>query len=729
VSSGEPPRVAITAIGRASVATLVFRASGQLRVAAIVKATFSMVQDRAMERAQPEPIFTADQHRDGDPTKSVIAASDLVPYRPRADVVLQGHARAPLGQPTPRLGVRMMLARGPQVVLDKRLGVQGGRDASGQINGPMPFESIPLIYELAASAAENPIGLPERGRNWPSVVDAWYRARAVGFGPIADTWPARRGLLHDAAILKATVADYAADFPWAFFNAAPEDQRLDRIVGDEWVGFEGMNASIPRVQSCLPGVRGAARVYGPRAEQAQGQPISLVADTMAIDADQMLVSVVWRGSFGVASEAELAALHVFAGVETAAEPLAFPATYVPPRPARGSAPPPAPAPSAPVSVRPQARPSAPPPQAPAQRDRKPGARTLAVVDGDLPPSRPATPFDGRVTRPQEAPVSRPPQSVQAPAAPPPRPPTHPGTQMLSAEVANAIAAHAATPFEARRPPTNPGLASTLPIEDATLPPQPGISLKAATPFEARAAGAAPPNPPPPAAPAPAPSRPVTRPDLSSTLPIEDGTLPPQPGISLETATPFEARPQSIPKPAAPAPPPQRSPTRPGTQTLSLDAMMELAAKAKGAAMPFVPTAPEPPREPPARPLPVATPFDHPDGASAIHAPVPPTPGAETVDMEPIHVAPVSLAAPVQQARRPSIGESIAQGLAPREPAPTLRTARERSATDPAPIASAPSLAPLDLLDLPTEEPKTLGAHFLAAMARAQRRGGAETLAR
>src|SRR5262249_41157028 len=141
------PRVRISAVGRAAAAALPFRAGDQLRVATIVKATFIMAQDGPMLRVAADPIVTHDRHHGDDPARSLCAASDLVPYRPRTDVLLAGHARAQVDAPAAQVGLRVMLARGRELLLDKRLAAQGPPGPGGE---PMPFTSIPLVYENAA---------------------------------------------------------------------------------------------------------------------------------------------------------------------------------------------------------------------------------------------------------------------------------------------------------------------------------------------------------------------------------------------------------------------------------------------------------------------------------------------------------------------------------------------------------------------------------------------------
>ncbi len=371
-------------MGRAAVATLAFRVGGELRVAAVVKATFLLAPDGPMSIADPEPIVRADVYRDDSPLSSLVAAADLVPYRSRANVFLTGHARAPLERPTPAMAVRLMMARGRDLVLDKRLAVRGGLDPSGRTREPAPFSAIRFGWEVAAATADNPVGIREGAGVWPHVVDPRRRDRAAGFGPISARWPSRRRFFPAAdGVLAARIPELPGDFAWAYFDAAPEDQRVDFLRGDEWVGFEGMSSQLPRVQSCLPGVRARASVYGAAPELRAGRPLPLAADTLSIDADHLLCSVVWRGSFPVAREQDLAALHVFAGVETAGAPLSFPATYAV-QPTRTPAAPPPPDMNATVSVGQLISPFAALPFAPA-------AEPPRSESAPRPPARPAPP--------------------------------------------------------------------------------------------------------------------------------------------------------------------------------------------------------------------------------------------------------------------------------------------------------------------------------------------------
>ncbi len=103
---------AVVPIGELAPAWVVWRAAGRLRVTIIAKVTFAFVQDAEMTLAPPQPIHRGDQHHGADAGRSVRAASDLVPYMPRADVLFTGAAYAPKGQTVRALTARIGLFDG-----------------------------------------------------------------------------------------------------------------------------------------------------------------------------------------------------------------------------------------------------------------------------------------------------------------------------------------------------------------------------------------------------------------------------------------------------------------------------------------------------------------------------------------------------------------------------------------------------------------------------------------
>jgi hypothetical protein len=333
--------VSISPVGPVAAATVAFRENGGLYVTAIVKATFAFAHPAAasgdgptiMTLAQPEPIFTREMHRMNNPTRSIVATSDLVPRMPAADVLLLGHAHAPGGSAT-HMQVRLVVGRGESTILEKTVLVVGDRKGS-EIK---PFRSMPLVYERAyggPGCRDNPLGTGVIGGDSPpNLVDPQAPDRVVGLGPISRTWPPRSSMApaEVRARLDRPVAEIPPGFDLRFFHAAPPDQRVSHLLGDEWIVLEGTHPEAPRVHLQLPGAQAHTRVVG---GEADGRVFSLRADTLRIDADGERCVLVWRNSFPV-READLGSFRLLAGVALAGAPIAWPS----PDDARDDLPPP-----------------------------------------------------------------------------------------------------------------------------------------------------------------------------------------------------------------------------------------------------------------------------------------------------------------------------------------------------------------------------------------------------
>jgi hypothetical protein len=71
----------------------------------VCKATYRLEPHVSPLAEMQEAINEADNHWDDDETRSLYAPTDVVPFKPRADVLLVGHAFAPGGQPVRSLDV------------------------------------------------------------------------------------------------------------------------------------------------------------------------------------------------------------------------------------------------------------------------------------------------------------------------------------------------------------------------------------------------------------------------------------------------------------------------------------------------------------------------------------------------------------------------------------------------------------------------------------------------
>ncbi len=471
--------VAITSLGRASVAALVWRLRGQRFVTAVVKATFGLVAEGTVTLGEPDPIVPGEVP---DPSGvGLRAAGDLAPYLREVDVLLTGHAGVP---PTVAGEILVRLA----VVQEGALRL----DRCVTLDGPAPGSEGPR------------------------------RVRVDGMGPLSRRWPRREALLGtaDPGRLEGVALEVPEGLDWGYFQAAPAEQRMERLRGDEWVVLGGMFAQRPRLRTQLAGARGVARLYR-REERAprEGAALSLRADTLQIDADRRCCSVVWRGHAAVGDE-DLAALRIVAGVELPGEALRWVDPFVQEAGRTAS-------PLSAASLRATLRLSAGAAPVVGQVEDHPLEGTVEPLSARA--RRPATPFESLPGRhPASLPVS--PALPRAPVLE-----DHPlkGT----VEALSPPAHRPATPFEAppKRPPVtlpaSPALRRAPVLEDHPLkgtvealdPP----ARRPATPFEAPPerppVTPAPLTPAPLPAPAPAaPSRPTAAapPMLSPELAAE-----------------------------------------------------------------------------------------------------------------------------------------------------------------------------------------------------------------
>jgi hypothetical protein len=453
--------------------------AGLWALTVVCKATFALSPGASALAPDQDPPNEADEPWNDDPRASLRRASDLAPFKRRAEVLVVGSARAPRRQPVSSLLVRIVVGS-----VDKAVEVHADRawGDGGQLREGAPFVEMPLVWERAAGGPEtwNPVGMradapPDAYGQVPlpnlqppgfQVTRHGEPIPPAGLGPLSTAWPARSARLgrHAAGWDHRRWNDrpMPQDIDQAFFNAAPPDQQTDDLRLGERIMLAGLHPDHPRLATSLAGVSLSAVV-----ERAGAAPRALVlrCDTLTIDADRGVCNVVWRGQVTLAQPDERGRVVI---ALTRSADAAAPA----PRSLATTAAPMAPGPAlpfreaspwtAPMLVEAPARPprlslttttlaAEPPREAPLP---------FATTAEPPPPIRRAKGEVPSFVAPAEAPMARP--EVLPPAAPPAPPP------MIGPLATAAMVEQEAAPAQAEATPAPP-IAPLPPAASEGLP--------------------------------------------------------------------------------------------------------------------------------------------------------------------------------------------------------------------------------------------------------------------
>jgi hypothetical protein len=276
----------------------------------VCKATYVLMPGESPLAPEQDEPNEADGYWNDEETRSLNFASDLAPFKRRADVLVVGHAFAPERRPMRSLVARLMVGE-----VDKAIAVFADRawTPDGQMQEGPKFVKMPLRWERAAGGpgTANPVGvrmgsaavgdrvgavalpnLQAPGTYLASPADV---LAPIGFGPLAPRWCERVEKLYWHAAgwepgrwNERPVPD---DIDAGYFNAAPGDQQVAEIRSGERVVLENLHADHARLVTNLAQVEPRAVV-----ERAGGSAeVRLRCDTLWIDTDRGCCSLVWRG--------------------------------------------------------------------------------------------------------------------------------------------------------------------------------------------------------------------------------------------------------------------------------------------------------------------------------------------------------------------------------------------------------------------------------------------------
>ncbi len=275
----------------------------------VCKATFTLAPKRSPLAPAQDGATLADTTWPDAVAGSLEAASDLAPFKRYVDVIVTGSAYATRGKPVASLVAKLKVGS-----IDKSIEVHGDRrwTPEGWLSQAAPFVRMPLRWERAAGGQGtlNPAGVPAnappdaRGsRPAPNILPPgcapWSPSDvipAVGFGPIAPSWPERSTKLRWHAQTFAHDAWYTDPLPRdidaAYFNAAPSDQQIERFGPGEVLSLKSLHVDHPQLTTTLDDVTPHAHVA-----RSGGAPeeVRLRCDTVVLDTDRGTCTLTWRG--------------------------------------------------------------------------------------------------------------------------------------------------------------------------------------------------------------------------------------------------------------------------------------------------------------------------------------------------------------------------------------------------------------------------------------------------
>lgn len=296
----------------------------KLTATCIVKGTFALKHGEVAQALPEQPPLCGDVHEGDDIEKMLLVAGDFAHFKPACDVTLCGTCYARGGKAAPVERVTFGLGR-----FEKSLMVVGDRNwqpglLGAKMTDPAPFVSMPLTYARAFGGpgfAPNPFGrgfvpvekdlvagkhpLPNIENPNQQISAPSSRPSPAGFGPLPAIWLARAGKAgtYDKKWLKQHWPFFPEDFDWSFFNYAPPDQRLKEFPkGDEPLRMRQLHPTHSTFEAKLPGIRPRFFLREELGGKAEIREALLQLDTVHVDMDKELLTLVWRGVAPIASK-------------------------------------------------------------------------------------------------------------------------------------------------------------------------------------------------------------------------------------------------------------------------------------------------------------------------------------------------------------------------------------------------------------------------------------------
>lgn len=304
--------------------TLGIEPSGRELLVVVVKGTFRIpVRSGEKLRLHEEqiPLLTSDEFF-GDPGLSAPKYEiDYSPRKQRCDILLNGQAYAPGGQPTDRVVVGLGIgswSKSFTVVGDRAWYFAGGARATGAA----PFTTLPISYDHAfggvdlrhedpaehAAFMPNPSGrgfhrhlrpewlqdspLPNTEEIGAPVDRPDGNYRPMSFGPLGRHWDPRYRYAgtYDQHWQDEVFPFLPSDFDERYYQAAPAEQQLPTPLGEQLVTLFNLTPD-GRRDFLLPHLEAPFFIFPKVGEREE---CTAPVDTVMIEPDLERVTMTWR---------------------------------------------------------------------------------------------------------------------------------------------------------------------------------------------------------------------------------------------------------------------------------------------------------------------------------------------------------------------------------------------------------------------------------------------------
>ena len=302
--------------------TMGLRPDGRELIVVVVKGTFTIPKagEEPQLAAKQLPLVDADVFTGEPGFSATIHESDYPPFKPRCDVLLNGSAYAPGGNPVERVTVSLRVGS-----MTKSFDVVGkSKWKSGLLTYTMsaaePFTKMPISYDNAFGGVDK--ANPEKlhfyptnhagvgyhadtsakamdGKPLPNTVEKGKtisspdgKYKPMAFGAVGRAWQPRPKWAgtYDQNWLNDVSPFLPSDFDDRYFQSAPEEQQIPYPQGGERIELVNLTPAgkttftLPRHEMPVVFIR--------RGDQREEK--HAIIDTITIEPDEERFSVCWR---------------------------------------------------------------------------------------------------------------------------------------------------------------------------------------------------------------------------------------------------------------------------------------------------------------------------------------------------------------------------------------------------------------------------------------------------